>query len=240
MYQDDALLQHSRETAHKIMAAVAAHPRPMRAAVIRAALNDIHPGLFAKVDRLAATYAAQGASSRSAYEEALRLALADEVVAAVQALGKAKVTGQVTDEAMRAQRQLYGESEPSAVGDSGDGLGNAGSDIAKFGENLLRSAACSPDVNTAILNQVQGQTARDVTAAGLSVAAGISQCARLTGQPSPVPPPPPAPLPAPDNTATYVAVGAAVLGIGAIAFFALRRAPAVPMTRNRKCRQPTR
>ena len=102
------------------------------------------------------------------------------MVASIRALGKAKITGNLADGAARAQRLFYGGGGHSGIGDSGDGLGSAGSDIAKFGESLLRSAACSPAVNTAILNRVTDQTSRDVTAAGLSVAAGISQCGRLT------------------------------------------------------------
>jgi hypothetical protein len=240
MYKEDALLKHTRAAAHKIMAAVTAQPKATRAAVIRTALDTIRPGLFQKVERIASGVVTNGGTSLTAYEEALRLALADEMVASVQALGKAKLTGRLTDDAMRAQRIFYRDNGSLGLGDTGDGLGaSVGTSIAKFGESLLRNAACSPEVNAAIMGQVTNDSGRAATSAGLSVAAGISQCGRLPGQLQTPAPPPPAPAPPPppaaDNTMTYVLVGAAVLGVGAIAFLALRKpkAPPAPVTPNR-------
>ncbi len=236
MYQDDALLRHTRDAARKIMGAVVAQPPAARAEVIRTALDTLRPGLFEKVDAMAKQHVNRGASSALAYEEALRIALADETMAAVRALGTAKLTGKLTDEAMRAQRIFYG-GEGSGVGDSGDGLGNIGQDIAKFSESLLRNAACSPAVNTAIMGRVTDSTARDVTSAGLSVAGGISRCGSLPGQPAAAPAPelPSAPAPpAPNNTMTYVAIGAAIIGLGAIAMLMLRKPKPAAMAANRR------
>lgn len=239
MYQDDALLKHTRAAAHKIMTAVTAQPQAMRASVIQTALDTIRPGLFETVDRMAQKQVLRGVTSLAAYEEALRLALADEMVTSVRALGRAKLTGRLTDDAMRAQRIFYADNGPPGLGDTGDGLGaSVGTSIAKFGESLLRNAACSPEVNAAIMGQVTNDSGRAATSAGLSVAAGISQCGRLPGQ-LPVPAPaaaPPPPPPQADKTMTYVAVGAAALGVVAIAFFALRKPKPAPLTANRRRR----
>jgi len=238
MYQEDALLKHTRAAAHKIMAAVTAQPQATRAAVIQTALDAIRPGLFATVDAMASRQVTHGASSLMAYEEALRLALADEMVTSVRALGKAKLTGRLTDDAMRAQRIFYGDAGPPGLGDSGDGLGAVGRDIAKFSESLLRNAACSPEVNAAIMGQVTGDSARAATAAGLSVAGGISRCGSLPGQmqPAAAPQAPPPPPPAPDNTMTYVVIGAAAVGVAAIVFFATRKPKQATMAANRRTR----
>lgn len=241
MYDNDALLLHTREAARKIMAAVAAQPQTERAAVVRTALDAMRPGLFSKVEGMASKIMVKGTTAMAAYEEALHLALADEMVESVQALGKSKLTGRLTNEAMRAQRMFYPADAMSGIGDSGDGLGNVGTDIAKFGESLLRNAACSPAVNTAIMGQVgAGQTSRDITAAGLSVAAGISQCGKLPGQIQPLGPPvapPVAPPPPKSDTMTYAIAGAALIGIGAIAYLALRKPKAAPMAANRRRRR---
>lgn len=230
MYKDDALTRHTRAAGQQIMALVMAQPQGARSEVVRSALESIKPGLHAKVDRLAGKIAAGGISTLMAYEEALRLALADVFVESVQALATAQQTGRTSDEALAAQRLFYGELHPAGLGglDGLDGgLGNAGRDAANFALNLLRSAACSEEVKSAITGAITNPGARTATSAGLDVAKGVAACNKLPGATPPPPPPPPPERerePAPkDNTTTYVLAGAAVLGLGAIMFFALRK-----------------
>ena len=227
MYKDDALTRHTRAAGQQIMALVMAQPQGARSEVVRSALESIKPGLHAKVDRLAGKIAAGGISTLMAYEEALRLALADVFVESVKALAAAQQTGRTSDEALAAQRLFYGELHPAGLGGLDGGLGNAGRDAANFGLNLLRSAACSEEVKAAIIGAITNPGARTATSAGLDVANGVAACNKLPGAAPPPPPPPPPERerePAPkDNTTTYVIAVAAVLGLGAIMFFALRK-----------------
>ena len=230
MYKDDALTRYTREAGQQIMMLVMAQPQGARSDVVRAALESIKPGLHAKVDRMAGRIAAGGISTLMAYQEALRLALADVFMDAVKALGRYKADGRVNDATLDAQRLFYGEPDPQGVsGLGGDaGLGNAAKDAAKFGTNLLRAAACSPEVRDAIMGEINNETARAGVNAGLAVAKTVAQCGNLPGAtptpgPAAAPPPPPPPPPPPDNTMMYIAVGGAVLGLGAIMFFALRK-----------------
>lgn len=231
MYKDDALTRLTREAGQQIMMHVMAQPQGARSDVVRAALESIKPGLHAKVDRMAGRIAAGGISTFMAYEEALRLALADVFVDSVKALGKARATGRVDDSALDAQRLFYGQADEQGIsGLGGDlGLGNAAKDAANFGLNLLRAASCSPEVKEAILSNINNETARSLTTAGLATAKGVANCAGLPGAtpapaPAAAPPPPPPPPPEPkSNVTTYLLVGGAVLGLGAIAFFALRK-----------------
>lgn len=222
MYKDDALTRYTRAAGEQIMAVVMAQPQGARSNVVREALESIKPGLHAKVDKLAAKIAAGGISTLMAYEEALRLALADVFVESVNALGRAKQTGRVDDAALDAQRLFYGEPNQGVAG-----LGNVGRDIGNFGVNLLRAAACSEEVKSAITGAITNTGARTATSAGLDVAKGVAACNKLPGAAPPPPPPPPPererePEPK-DNTTTYLLVGGAVVGIGAIMFFALRK-----------------
>jgi len=232
MYKDDALTRFTREAGQQIMMHVMAQPQGARSDVVRAALESIKPGLHAKVDRMAGRIAAGGISTFMAYEEALRLALADVFVDSIKALGKARATGRVDDAALDAQRLFYGQLDEQGVsGLGGDsGLGNAAKDAANFFVNIARSASCSPEVKEAILSNINNETARSLTTAGLATAKGVANCAGLPGAtPAPAPaaaPGPTPPAPAPEeksNVTTYLLVGGAVLGLGAIAFFALRK-----------------
>lgn len=232
MYKDDALTRHTREAAKQIMLLVMAQPQGARSSVVQSALNAIKPGLHAKVDRMAARIAAEGVSSLLAYEEAIRLALADVFLDSVNALARAKATGRTDDAALEAQRLFYGDLHVSALGDASGGLGGelgtVARDAGNFGVNLLRAAACSDDVRSLIVDRTTSEGARSATSAGLSIARGVSACNRLPGAapaPAAAPPapsyePPPAPK---DNTTTYLIAGGAVLGLGAILFFALRK-----------------
>jgi hypothetical protein len=156
------------------------------------------------------------------------LALADVFVDSVKALAITQQTGRTSDEALAAQRLFYGELHPAGLGGLDGGLGNAGRDAANFALNLLRSAACSEEVKTAITGAITNSTARAATSAGLDVAKGVAACSKLPGAtPPPPPPPPPAPSPTQpepkDNTTMYIIGGVAVLGIGAVLFLALRK-----------------
>ena len=153
-------------------------------------------------------------------------------VDSVKALGKVRATGRVDDAALDAQRLFYGQPDEQALSGLGadSGLGNAAKDAANFGLNLLRAASCSPEVKDAILGTITDETARSLTTAGLATAKGVSNCAGLPGAtpapapaPAAAPPPPPPPPPPPDNTMMYLVAGGAVLGLGAIMFFALRK-----------------
>lgn len=66
------------EAARKIMAVVAAQPQANRSSVIRTALDQIRPGLYARVENIASGVVAGGGSPATAYEEALRTALEAE------------------------------------------------------------------------------------------------------------------------------------------------------------------
>lgn len=229
MYKDDALTRYTRAAGQEIMMHVMAQPQGARSDVVRAALESIKPGLHAKVDRMAGRIAAGGISTLMAYQEALRLALADVFMESIKALGRAKTGGRVDDAALDAQRLFYGDPDPQGVaGLSGDlGLGNAAKDAANFGLNLMRAAACSPEVRDAIMGEINNESARSGVNAGLAVAKTVAQCGNLPGAtPPPGPaaaPPPPPPPPPKDNTVMYLAIGGAVIGLGAIAFFALRK-----------------
>lgn len=222
MYKDDALTKYTRAAGQQIMALVMAQPQGARSDVVRSALESIKPGLHAKVDRLAGRIAAGGISTLMAYEEALRLTLADVFVDSIKALAAAQQSGRTTDEALAAQRLFYGQLHPAGLGDSDGGLGNAGRDAANFALNLLRSAACSEEVKSAITGAITSPGARTATSAGLDVAKGVAACGRLPGAtppPGPVAPPPPPIDPATagrdpreEKRQTYLLAGAAVLG----------------------------
>jgi len=226
MYKDDALTRYTRAAGQQIMALVMAQPQGARSDVVRSALESIKPGLHAKVDRLAGKIAAGGISTLLAYEEALRLALADVFMESVKALSAVQQTGRTSDEALAAQRLFYGELHPAGLGGLDGGLGNAGRDAANFGLNLLRAAACSPEVKEAILSNINNETARSLTTAGLSTAKGVANCQGLPGATPPPAPSPPSPErrePATqDNTNTLLTV-AAVAGLGAILFFVFKK-----------------
>lgn len=227
MYKDDALTRYTSAAAQKIMMLIEAQPQGVRSSAVQGALDAIRPGLYLKVDRLAGAIAAGGISTLMAYQEAIRLSLADVFMDAVKALARAKATGKLDDAAMEAQRMFYGDPHITALGDSGDGLGSAARDAANFGLNVIRAAACSDEVRDLITGAITSEGARSAAGAGLSVAKSIAACNKLPGAtppPGPAAPPPPATTPeAKDNTTTYVLAGAAVLGLGAIMFFALRK-----------------
>jgi hypothetical protein len=227
MYKDDALTRYTRAAGQQIMALVMAQPQGARSEVVRSALESIKPGLHAKVDRLAGKIAAGGISTLIAYEEALRLALADVFVESVRALAITQQTGRTSDEALAAQRLFYGELHPAGLGGLDGGLGNAGRDAANFALNLLRSAACSEEVKSAITGAITNEGARTATSAGLDVAKGVAACNRLPGATPPPPPPPPPPErrepAAQDNTNSLLMTGAAVIALGTIIFFALKK-----------------
>jgi hypothetical protein len=233
MYKDDALTRHTREAARQMMLLVMEQPQGARSSVVQSALNAIKPGLHAKVDRIAARIAAEGVSTLMAYEEAIRLALADVFMDSINALARAKATGRTDDAALEAQRLFYGDLHVSALGEVGGGLsgelGTVARDAGNFGVNLLRAAACSDDVKNLIVERTTSEGARSATTAGLSVARGVSACGRLPGATPPAPsasPPAPSYTPTPepkDNTTTYLIAGGAVLGLGAILFFAFKK-----------------
>lgn len=237
MYKDDALTRYTREAGQRIMMLVMSQPQGMRSEVVQGALESIQPGLHAKVDRLAGKIAAEGVASLLAYQEALRLSLADVFVNAVKALGRAKETGRLDDEALQAQQLFYGELHPLPVGlgDLDEGMGNAARDAGRFALNLLRSAACSNEVKTAVTGAISSGGARTATSAGMDVARGVSACSRLPGAtpaaPAAAPPPPSFPEPSSgssssestDRMTTYLLAGTAVLGFSALLFFAVKR-----------------